>query len=640
MSSHDDRFEPQTDARGLDLALWRRLWRTTRPYRREVLLLCLCAVVTAAVDVSYPLVTRAVVDAVADESRRAELDLSPYVLAYAGLTVVFCLSIAGFIRLAGKIRTHVACDIRRDGFDNLQELSFSYFDRRPVGWLMARMTSDVERLSNILAWGVLDLVWGLTLMGGISAMMFWLDPRLAVVVLAVVPPLAVVSVLFKRRILATSRQVRRTNSRLTASYNEAALGVRTAKAFGREKADLEAFGDLSGTMERASLQNALLSALYLPAVLTLGSLATGLALAWGGLDVTAGRVSIGTLIAFLTWSKHFFDPVQEMAHWFAEMQMAQASAERILGLIAEEPAVRDSARTRYVIGARRRRGRLGDGRAEDGLADRFGALEFRGVSFTYADGERVLTDFDLLLRPGETVALVGPTGGGKSTLAALACRFYEPTGGRILLDGVDYRRRGLGWYRSNLGIVLQSPHLFSGSIADNLSYGSFGADREAVVEAARLAGAHDFVSALPDGYDTEVGEGGVRLSTGEKQLVSIARAILKRPRFLVLDEATSSVDTETEVRIQRGLERVLRGRTSLVIAHRLSTIRRADRILFLDGGRIVEAGDHRTLMARGGRYRELYVQQSLRETGRGGAPAPAGEPAPLADAGGGAPAPA
>jgi ATP-binding cassette, subfamily B, bacterial len=601
--------EEEHRSQSLDFALWKKLWGYASRYRRDVALLAAFAVVTALVDVSFPLVTRAVIDEVA--ARRGEARLWPYMIAFGALTCVFAGSVASFIRLAGKIRTHVACDIRRDGFDNLQALSFTYFDRRPVGWLMARMTSDVERLANILAWGVLDLFWGLTLMTGIGAFMLVLDARLALVVLAVVPPLAVVSVLFKRKILASARVVRKTNSRITASYNEAAVGVRTAKAFGREPADLAAFSDLAGILAAASRRNAVLSALYLPIVLTLGSLATGVALAWGGVDVGLGRISLGTLVAFLTWSRHFFDPVQEMAHWFAEMQMAQASAERILGLIAEDPAIKDSALTSFVVGARRRRPAR-DGLAEDGHPDRFGRLVFERVGFAYPSGERVLAGFDLELRPGETVALVGPTGGGKTTIAGLACRFYEPTEGRILLEGRDYRERGLAWYRSHLGIVLQSPHLFSGTIAANLRYGRLDATDAEVEEAARLAGAHDFVAALPKGYATDVGEGGVRLSTGEKQLLSIARALLKRPRLFVLDEATSSVDTETEARIQRGLERVLEGRTSLVIAHRLSTIRRADRILVIDGGRIVEDGNHGTLMSARGRYHELYTQQSLR----------------------------
>jgi ATP-binding cassette subfamily B protein len=605
---------------GLDLDLWKRLWGYTRRYRRDVACLVGLAMVTATVDVSFPLVTRGVIDEVA--RNKGDAELGRYVLAYLGLTVVFAASVVNFIRLAGKIRTHVAADIRRDGFRNLQALSFTYFDRRPVGWLMARMTSDVERLANILAWGVLDLFWGLTLMSGIAGLMLALDLRLALVVLAIVPPLAAISVLFKRRILASARVVRKTNSRITATFNEAAVGVRTAKAFGREEADLRAFSGLAGTLRDASYRNAMQAAVYLPIVLTLGSLATGVALAWGGVDVGLGRISLGTLVAFLTWSKHFFDPVQELAHWFAEMQMAQASAERILGLIAEEPEIADSPLTRFTVRARRERPR-DDGRAADGLPDAFGTLVFENVSFAYPGGEAVLAGFDLVLRPGETVALVGPTGGGKSTIAGLACRFYDPTAGAVRLDGIDLRERGLAWVRSHLGIVLQTPHLFSGTIADNLRYGKLNASDAELERAARLAGAHDFIAAQPAGYATEVGEGGVRLSTGEKQLLSIARALLAEPRLFVLDEATSSVDTETEARIQSALERVLHGRTSLVIAHRLSTIRRADRILVIDGGRIVEDGDHAALMAAGGRYHELYVQQSLRGARFAAAPAEA-----------------
>jgi ATP-binding cassette subfamily B protein len=414
--------------------------------------------------------------------------------------------------------------------------------------------------------------------------------------------------------------------------------VRTAKAFGRERADLRDFSGLAGTLHDASFANAMQAAVYLPVVLTLGSLATGVALAWGGVDVGLGRITLGTLIAFLTWSKHFFDPVQEMAHWFAEMQMAQASAERILGLIAEEPAIRDSAFTRYVVRARGERER-GDGLAVDGLPEAFGSVTFDGVSFGYPGGEPVLDRFDLELQPGQTVALVGPTGGGKSTIAGLACRFYDPTAGAVRLDGIDLRERGLAWYRSHLGIVLQTPHLFSGTIADNLRYGRLDASDLELERAARLAGAHDFIAAQPAGYATEVGEGGVRLSTGEKQLLSIARALLADPRLFVLDEATSSVDTETEARIQAALERVLHGRTSLVIAHRLSTIRRADRILVIDGGRIVEDGDHAALMAAGGRYHELYVQQSLRGARFTAAPAGArGEERRIAGGHGAAPA--
>jgi ATP-binding cassette subfamily B protein len=587
--------EEEVYSKELDLALWRKLFAYTRPYRRAVAWICVAGVVTAFADTAYPLLTRAVIDDVVAHGVSARL--LPYALVWAGITLVLAFCIWGFIWLAGKLRTHISHDIRRAGFEKLQQLSFSYYDRRPVGWLVARMTSDCERLSNILAWGVLDFAWGMTLLTCISIVMFLMDVRLALLVLAVLPVLAWVSAFFRKRILRTARVVRKTNSRITASYNESIMGVRTSKVFVREEENHREFRGLTGEMYVASVRNALYSALYLPVVLTLGTVATAVALTAGGFDVTAGRISIGTLVAFLWYTRHFFDPIQQLAHWFAEMPMAQASAERVLGLIDTVPEVRDAADVDHADAPRR----VGD-------------IAFRKVSFAYEKGKAVLDDFDLEVRAGETIALVGSTGGGKTTIVSLLCRFYEPTAGEIHLHGVDYRRRSLHWLQSKLGIVLQEPHLFRGSVRDNLRYGRLDATDGEIEEAARVAGAHDFIAALEQGYESDVGEGGNRLSTGQKQLLSFARAILKQPQILVMDEATSSVDTETERRIQAGLQRVLEGRTSFVIAHRLSTIRAADRILVIEHGRIVEEGSHEVLMARRGRYHDLYTQQSLRES--------------------------
>ena len=596
--------EEETYARGIEWALWKRLLGYSLRRPRQVAGFCLAGFSVAAADLGLPLVTRAVVDELAAGT---EVAFARHASFYLCLTLLLVMGVWAFIELGGRIRTRISHDIREDGFAKLQELSFAYYDQRPVGWLMARMTSDCERLSQILAWGVLDCVWGGALMMGIVVILLFLNVKLTLVALSVIPLLFWISLVFQRRILASSRKVRSKNSRLTAAFNEAIMGARTTKLFARERASAAEFAHLSDSMLRHSLRNQLQSALYLPIVLTLTSLATGLVLAFGGLEVlrgpgglggSAGAISVGTLIVFLTYTAHFFQPVQELAHWFAELQMAQASAERILGLIDEEPAIRDAETLRAPP------------------TSAIETIEFAGVSFAYTPGEPVLSDFDLTVRAGETIALVGSTGGGKSTIVNLLSRFYEPTSGRILLDGQDYRELPLLWLQSKLGIVLQTPHLFSGSVRENLRYGRLDANDDEIESAAKLTGAHDFVLGLEDGYETEVGEGGARLSVGQRQLLSFARALLAKPEILIMDEATSSVDTETERSIQQGLHAVLENRTSFVIAHRLSTIRSADRILVIEQGRIAEQGTHEALMTLRGRYFELYTQQSLRESGR------------------------
>ena len=611
--NYDDGFDDEALASRMRLSLWRKLFAYTKPYRNDLLRLASFAVLTASVEVAYPQITRAVVDSVAEHGFDAKLWL--YAWYYLACTVILSLAIGGFIWTAGKIRTYVSHDIRRDGFENLQRLSFAFYDHRPVGWLMARMTSDCERLSNILAWGFLDLVWGFTMMAGIAIAMLIMNAKLALIVLAIIPVLAWVSAKFQRRILKSAREVRKTNSRITASYNEAIMGVLTSKAFVREQENLSEFKQLTGGMYGASVTNMTQAAVYVPIVLTLASLAGGLTLAIGGFDLLGGVISAGTLVAFLVYARHFFDPVEQLGHWFAEMQMAQASAERIMSLIESVPDVRDSADVTATIAAQRdmpARPRF----AVDGGPEKISTIEVRNVDFEYDPAHPVLHDISLSVSAGETIAIVGPTGGGKSTLVNVICRFYEPTHGQILIDGIDYRQRSLHWLQSNLGMVLQNAHVFSGTIMQNLRYGRLQASDDDVREAARLAGADEFILAMPDGYLTEVGEGGGRLSAGQKQLISFARAILADPQILVMDEATSSVDTETEQRIQGGLTNVLAGRIAFIIAHRLSTIRMAKRILVVRDGRIAELGTHDELMAARSYYFELYRQQSLQETTR------------------------
>ena len=602
--NYGDEFESSSKPARVNLGIWKQLLAYATYYRTDVICLACCAFVVAICEIVFPLITRSVIDDISEKG--FVIDLLRYAGIYAGFCLALALAVTGFLWFGGKLRSHISHDIRRDGFENLQNLSFSYYDYRPVGWLMARMTSDCERLSDILAWGVLDFVWSITIMTGIAGAMLFMEPVLALVVLTTLPLLVWISLFFQSRILKSARQVRKTNSRITGSYNENIMGVATSKTFVTEAQNLQHFGNLTDQMYESSVQNAIQAALYLPMVMTLGSLASGIALVIGGVELGWGVISVGTLIAFLTYSRQFFEPIEQMAHWFAEMQMAQASAERIMSLIAAKSDIEDSPEVKARL-----QNQTSQTLAEDGLSNNINQIEFRQVDFSYAVGGPVLQGINLTINKGETIAIVGSTGSGKTSLISLLCRFYEPTTGKILLDGVDYRDRGLNFLQSNLGIVLQSSHVFAGTVEDNIQYGNLHANHDQIVNAAKQAGAHYFIKDMPGGYTTQIGESGSSLSAGQKQLISFARAILADPKILIMDEATSSVDTLTEQHVQTGLKALLQGRISVVIAHRLSTIRNATRILVVEQGRIIEEGNHEQLMEAEGRYHRLYRQQRL-----------------------------
>ncbi len=591
------------------LAVWRKLLGYVRPYRGHVAALVVAAGLLAAGEAGFMLMTRYVIDDAADGGSFA---LATYAVGYAVIALLFALDVMWFIRLAGRISTSLSHDVRQAAFDHLQDLSFSFFDRRPAGWLVARLTSDCDRFSRTVAWGCLDVVWGGMMVAAVAVIMLATHWQLGLLVLIVLPAMACVSLVFQKRILHASRAVRKSNSAITAAYNECITGVRTTKTLVREAENLREFQSTTEGMHDHSVRSAVLTAAYFPCVLTLAGVGVGLTLWVGGGEAVAGRLSIGKLVLFVNCVGMLIWPILEMARVFADLQGSQAAAERVLGLIDTPPDVRDTPEALAAIAAA-----VADGPranlAVDGMAERIGQVRFRGVCFAYERDRPVLTDFDLAVHAGQTVALVGPTGGGKTTVVSLLARFYEPTAGEILLDGTEYRRRSLHWLQSHLGIVLQQPHLFSGTVADNIRYGRLDATDEQIVEAARLVRAHEFIATLPGGYDTQVGQGGGNLSTGQKQLVSFARAVLADPQIFIMDEATSSVDTETERRIQQGLGAVLAGRISFIIAHRLSTICGADVILLIDGGRVIEQGSHHELIGHKGRYHQLYTQQFTEE---------------------------
>ena len=612
--------QEQDYSQKFNLGLWRSLLRHAKQYYKHLVILAVCMAISALCDVLFPLMTSYAIDFLIYDNPTGKRDIvgkaieaigdflfngsamGGFIFVYVAILVVQVATIYAFLYLGAKIETGVCFTIRKKAFHKLQELPFSYYDRMPVGHLMSRMTSDIQRLSETIGWSLLDLCWGAVMLVMCSVTMLSINWQLGLAVMVVLPPLAVISFYFQKKILKSWRAVRKTNSRITGSFNEGIMGAKTTKTLVREEMNEEEFTVLTREMRRSSVRAASLNAIYLPIVISLGSLATAYALWRGGHLVLIGAMSLGVIQVFVNYTVQFFQPVRDIAAVFSEMQSAQAAAERVITLLETEADIVDSPEVEVEFGDNFHPKR-------ENWPEIHGDIDFEHVDFKYKEGEKVLSDFNLHVKAGETIALVGPTGAGKSTVVNLVCRFYEPTAGEIKIDKVDYRKRSQLWLQSNLGYVLQEPRLFSGTIRDNIRYSKLDATEEEIRRAAQMVNAESFILKLEKGYDTDVGEGGNRLSTGEKQLISFARAILSDPRIFILDEATSSVDTETEVIIQNAISEVLKGRTSFIIAHRLSTVRSADRILVIENGGIKEMGTHKELMRMKGSYYKLYMSQ-------------------------------
>ncbi len=599
-------FQEQEYTKRIDFSLWKKIFHIAKDYHKNLALIVLFMTVSAIIDVVLPLMNSYAIDTIIGQQQTEQL--TGFCVLYVGLLLIQVAMIFLFIYQSGKVETGVCYTIRKQGFHKLQELPFSYYDRMPVGYLMSRLTTDTQRMGDTIGWSLVDLCWGAVFLVACSIQMLVLNWKLALVVMLVLPPLAVISWKFQREILSAYRSVRKRSSQITAGFNEGINGAKTTKTLVREDMNIEEFNEVAQDMRKSSVRAATLSALFMPIVVSLGSLATAYALWKGGYDVLSGVMTLGMMQVFINYTVQFFQPVRDIAQIFAELQSSQAAAERVVSLLETEPDIVDTPEVEAVFGDNFHP-------KKENWPALVGDIEFKDVSFRYKDGEKVLEHFNLKVQHGQTIALVGETGSGKSTIVNLICRFYEPTEGQILIDGADYRTRSQLWLQSNLGYVLQSPHLFSGTVADNIRYGRPEATDEEVQLAARLVGAESFILKMPEGFKANVGEGGNRLSTGQKQLISFARAILCNPAIFVLDEATSSVDTETEQLIQNAIQKVLSGRTSFIIAHRLSTIRSADRILVIQHGKITEEGTHKQLIAKQGYYYQLYTNQFQEEQG-------------------------
>ncbi|MBO4930216.1 MAG: ABC transporter ATP-binding protein, partial [Clostridia bacterium] len=540
-------FDEQDYTKSFDIKIWKRLFPFLKTYSWDFVGMLVFNGVCALVDVVLPLFQRfAIANFIEPDTLSG---LWPYALTYLGVILLQCLSVVAFARNSMRIEMMLGRDLRDKLFHHLQTLSFSFYNVTPVGYLLTRVMSDTNRIAGMIAWNFTDILWALFYVGGSFVSMLLLNWKLALVVILIVPVMAVLTGYFQNRILHWNRKVRKLNSRITGAFNEGITGAKTAKTLVMEDQSSDAFEELTGKMKDSGIRAARLNAVYIPLVLFFSTMAVAIVLLRGGHLVLSQVLELATLSAFTSYAVGIFEPIQMTAANIAEFISLQASIERVTDLLDKEPQVKDSPEIEA---------KYGDAfhPKKENWEPLRGEIEFRDVTFRYPDGgEDVLQHFSLHIPQGTTVAIVGETGAGKSTLVNLACRFFEPTAGQILIDGVDYRERSQLWLHSNIGYVLQNPHLFSGTVKENIRYGRLDATDEEVIAAAKTASAHSFIMRLENGYQTHIEGDGANLSQGQRQLLNIARAALSKAPILVLDEATSSVDTRTERNIEKGMDR-------------------------------------------------------------------------------------
>lgn len=594
-------YEEQEYTKPFQFKIWAKMLPYFKPYKKYFFITFSLNILLAGVDVLVPLFQSYAIDHfIIPDSLKG---IHAFALVYVAVIVAQTISVYLSVHAATTIEMNIGKDLKWAQFRHLQTLSFSYYNTTPVGYIHARVMSDTLRIAGMIAWGLVDMFWALIYVAGVFAIMFFLNARLAFLLLLIVPCIAVLTVFFQNRILHWNRKVRKINSQITNAYNEGITGVKTSKSMVIEKDNEQAFFKITEDMRYAGCRAAKLNAIFIPTILFFSSVASALVLSRGGYMVQKDLIQLGTLSVFISYAVVIFEPIQQLARLLADLISCQANIERVMDLLGQEPNVTDSEAVKEKYGDNFHP-------KKENWEKIKGDIVFEDVSFMYPDGkEYVLEHFNLHVPAGMNVAIVGETGAGKSTLVNLAGRFFEPTSGRILIDGVDYRERSQLWLHSQIGYVLQNPHLFSGTVKENIRYGRLDATDEEIIQAARSVSADVVVNKLEKGYDSDVGESGGRLSTGEKQLISFARAILADPAIFVLDEATSSIDTGTEQLIQKATEKLLKGHTSFVIAHRLSTIRNADLILVVKDGKIIEQGTHKELLAEKGYYHDLYYMQ-------------------------------
>ena len=578
-----------------------RLWPYIRQFKAEIIVTMVLTIAATAIDAAWPLFNRYALNHFIGEKTMDTLWY--FVAAYVGLLLFQILLNFISIYHTGRIEMTVDRDLRNDAFTHLQTLSFSFFNQNNVGYLHARVMSDTGKIGEMVAWRMMDLAWNGSYLVFIFVVMLKIQAKLALLVFLMVPAAVIAIAWFQKHLLAGNRKIRELNSTITSDFNEGITGARSIKTLVIEDLMNDDFQKDTDHMFTQSVHTARYSAALISLLTMMSSLVLAVVLTKGGQLTSSGLIMLGTLSVFMSYALNMVEPVQMIIETISALISIQVNIERFVNLMETKSDVADSPE---VIA------KYGDTfhPKKENWEPLYGDVEFKDVSFRYPDGtEWILQHFNLKVPQGTNVAIVGETGAGKSTLVNLVCRFYEPTEGQVLIDGRDARERSQLWLHSNIGYVLQQPHLFSGSIRDNLRYGKPDASDEEIWKALEAVDAVDVVKRMDKGLDSDVGEGGDLLSVGEKQLLSFARALLCNPRILVLDEATSSIDTVTEKKIQNAVSKIIQGRTSFMIAHRLSTVVDADVILAVKDGKIVERGTHKQLMAEKGYYYELYTRQ-------------------------------
>jgi len=601
MADYESSFEDFDYNKPMSFKIWKKMLPFIRPEKKNLIICAVFMLTVAFIDIIFPLLLGY---AIRYNIQPRSLD-GVYLLISI---IVLLVTIQGvnvffFVSLGIRAECGMSRGIRNAVFNHLQKLSLSYYNKTPVGFLMARTNSDTGRIGDLIAWGLIDFTWSAFYCVGAVIAMFLVHWKLAIIVCITIPVLVFLTMFFQNRILLVNRIMRRVNSKMTGAMNEGITGARTVKVLVAEDQSLADYSTITSEYRKHGTHMARLNALFVPITLFIGTFATAAVLSYGGWEIVVLGADLSVLAIFLQYAGGFFWPIQNIARIFTDFVSTQANVERVTSLLEQVPGITDRPE---VIE------KYGDVFApkKENWEPITGDVELRDVTFNYPDyNKKILENFNLHIPAGTYVAIVGETGAGKSTLVNLVCRFFEPTSGQILIDGKDYRERSQYWLHSAFGYVLQSPHLFSGTIRDNIRYGRLDATDEEVEKAATIVHADKVIAKMENGYDTEAGEGGDRLSTGEKQLISFARAVLADPRIFILDEATSSIDTEMEMLLQEAIHKLLEGRTSFVIAHRLSTIRNADIILVIEEGKVIEQGTHTELMNKHGHYYKLYTQQ-------------------------------